>query len=301
VARRARTAALTATALAVLAGLVGCGSDPANLPKSVPTGQPTATAPGSAPPGSGTTAPTTASTGPVTLRFRGLAYDGTPADPDQLTRAAQVMRLRLAALGIASAQVTVVSDGLAITVSAENADQVKDASRVGLLRLRPVEAGPYEPDAQLFPGPDSAQRELLKALDCGAGARADDARGTEIAACDQGKKKFLLGPAIIEGSGITGAEALLDNGSWVIRLTFGRAAVAVWSRYTGLHNTQVSADDPGNAVAFVVDRQILSAPTIQSRITGARTDITGSFDATAARALATAIDSGALPIMLRSS
>jgi preprotein translocase subunit SecD len=299
VARRASTAALIATALA---GLTACGNDPANLPKTVPTGRPTVTAPGSVPPASGTagTAPSTASTGPVTLRFRGLAYDGTPAGPDQLTRAGQVMRARLAALGIASAAVTVVPGGLSITVSGQNADRVKDASRVGLLRLRPVEAGPYDPDAQLFPGPDSAQRALLQALDCGAGPRADDARTTEIAACDQQKKKYLLGPAIIEGTGITGAEAVLDNGTWVIRLTFGRAAVAVWSRYTGLHNAQVSADDPGNSVGFVVDRQILSAPQIQGRITGAQTDVSGNFDGDSARALATAIDSGALPITLSS-
>jgi preprotein translocase subunit SecD len=289
------TAALAALALTALAALAGCGGD---LPKPPPPPPaPTTAAPtGTAPP-TGSTAPT----GPVTLRFRGQAYDGSPAEPDQLTAAARVMRQRLAALGIASASVTVTGDGLAITVSAQNADRVKDASRTGLLRLRPVEAGPYDPDAQLFPGPDSAQRALLQGLDCGVGPRSDDTRATEIAACDQDKNKYLLGPAIIEGSGITAAEAVTDNGTWTIRLRFGRVAQAVWSRYTGIHNAQVSADDPGNAVAFVVDRQILSAPTIQGRITGSQTDVTGSFDGNAARALATALSSGALPITLKSA
>jgi preprotein translocase subunit SecD len=304
VARRVTTAARAAPALAVLAALAtlaACGgTDPGDIPKSIPA-PPTTAAPGGTAQPSGSTAPTTASTGPVTLHFRGQAYDGSPAEPDQLTRAAQVMRQRLAALGIASATVTVTPDGLTITVSAENADRVKDASRTGLLRLRPVEAGPYEPDAQLFPGPDSAQRALLQALDCTKGPRPDDAPRTEVAACDQGKNKFLLGPAIIEGTGITGAEAITDNGTWTIRLTFGKAAQAVWSRYTGVHNAQVNADDPGNAVAFVVDRQILSAPTVQSRITGSQADVTGSFDGDSARALATALSSGALPVTLQPS
>jgi preprotein translocase subunit SecD len=300
VARHVTTAALAALGLAALglAALAGCGgTDPGNIPKSLPPAPTTAAPTGS----QGSAAPTTAGTGPVTLHFRGQTYDGSPAEPDQLSTAAQVMRQRLAALGIASATVTVTPDGLAITVSAANADRVTEASRTGLLRLRPVEAGPYEPDAQRFPGPDSAQRALLQALDCATGPRADDAPRAEIAACDQGKNKFLLGPAIIDGSGISAAEAITDNGTWTIRLTFSAAAQAVWSRYTGIHNAQVNADDPGNSVAFVVDRQILSAPRIQARITGSQTDVTGNFDGDSARSLATALASGALPITLRSA
>ena len=62
--------------------------------------------------------------------------------------------------------------------------------------------------------------------------------------------------------------------------------------------TAVSQPPPQNQIAIVVDRVIISSPTVQSPITTGTGVITGGFSETEAKDLATVLNAGALPVEL---
>lgn len=90
-----------------------------------------------------------------------------------------------------------------------------------------------------------------------------------LATCDEdGAESFVLDRAILGGDDIATATASPDpNGTgWTVQLSFRSAAQAVWSEYTREHVQE--------RVTFTVDGRVVSAPTIQSAITG-ETTVTG--------------------------
>jgi preprotein translocase subunit SecD len=112
-----------------------------------------------------------------------------------------------------------------------------------------------------------------------------------VAACTQdGSAKYLLGPAIIEGTQVADASAGTQQatGEWVVLLDFQNDAEQTWAEYT--------AANVGNNVAFTLDGRVISAPTIQGAITSNPTTITGSFDQESATELANQLRYGALPL-----
>lgn len=143
----------------------------------------------------------------------------------------------------------------------------------------------------------AVQQQALATLDCAA---PDPLRGyadptLPLVACDQdGTAKYVLGPAIIEGTQIAGASAVLNTGGigYVVDLTFDSDAAAIWGRYT---STNV-----GQAVAFVLDGQVVSAPTIEGPIFGP-TQISGQFGQEEAQELAGVLRYGSLPLSFTSS
>jgi preprotein translocase subunit SecD len=113
-----------------------------------------------------------------------------------------------------------------------------------------------------------------------------------------GQTKYVLGPVEITGDAIASATATYNSGSqssvgtgWQIdfRLT-GPGSDAFGEATTRLVNKQL---------AIVVDRQVISAPTVQNPITNGRGVITGSFTEARAKDLATQLNAGALPIELK--
>jgi preprotein translocase subunit SecD len=111
-----------------------------------------------------------------------------------------------------------------------------------------------------------------------------------VAACSEnGRDKFLLGPAILEGTEITDASAGTQptTGEWVVLLDFNSTGQATWAEYT--------AANVGSNVAFTLDGRVVSAPTITSAING-QTTITGQFDQQSAEELANQLRYGALPL-----
>jgi preprotein translocase subunit SecD len=111
-----------------------------------------------------------------------------------------------------------------------------------------------------------------------------------VAACSQdGTVKYLLGPTIIEGTQISNATTGTQptTGEWVVLLNFKSKAAATWATYTAAHTQE--------QVAFTLDGQVVSAPTIQGAITG-QTQITGSFTQATATTLANQLKYGALPL-----
>jgi preprotein translocase subunit SecD len=140
--------------------------------------------------------------------------------------------------------------------------------------------------------------KLTCAPNSGASASLD--KPTEvIASCDQnGGSKYLLAPAIIEGTEIAGASAVAPTSTspqWTVSLDFKSSGQATWARYTSQHNVTATPNDPANNVAFVLDGKTISAPAIQGTING-QTQITGSFTQGDAEDLANVLKYGALPL-----
>ncbi|KGH47751.1 preprotein translocase subunit SecD [Modestobacter caceresii] len=128
-------------------------------------------------------------------------------------------------------------------------------------------------------------------LTCDTTTTEVDQPDSFIAACsDDGAAKFLLGPAVIEGTDVADATSGTDvaTGEWVVNLDFTSAGSAAWAEYT--------TANVGNNVAITLDGRVVSAPTINSAIAGGTTQITGSFDQAAATELANQLRYGALPL-----
>jgi preprotein translocase subunit SecD len=167
----------------------------------------------------------------------------------------------------------------------------------------PADAGPpATPPAGVDPKQYAQALADFDKLTCApnSGASASLDKPTDvIASCDQnGGSKYLLAPAIIEGTEIAGASAVAPTSTspqWTVSLDFKGSGQATWARYTSQHNVTVTPNDPANNVAFVLDGKTISAPAIQGTING-QTQITGSFTQSDAEDLANVLKYGALPL-----
>lgn len=138
----------------------------------------------------------------------------------------------------------------------------------------------------------AAQQTALANLNCGSGfldiLGGFDDPARPLVTCDQaGKAKYLLGAALLDGSSITKAIAAADSnspGRFVINVTFDSAAAKTWADFTAAHI--------GSQTAFVLDGEVLSAPTIDSAITSGATVISGNFTRTQAQQLANTLTGG---------
>ncbi|MDP2774319.1 MAG: protein translocase subunit SecD [Nocardioides sp.] len=104
--------------------------------------------------------------------------------------------------------------------------------------------------------------------------------------------KYLLSKAVIEGTDLESAGAGIPQGQvgWVVDLEIGGVGKEVFSR--------VSSDlvGTGEQFAIVLDGQVISAPTMEGRISNGQAQISGNFTETSANSLATSLKFGALPI-----
>jgi preprotein translocase subunit SecD len=143
----------------------------------------------------------------------------------------------------------------------------------------------------------SVQAAALQALDCAA---TDPLRGYDdptkpLVSCNQeGTEKYVLGPSFLEGTQIATAQASQNTqgAGWVIDVTFKSQGTQIWGDYT--------SKNVGKNVAFTLDGEVVSAPTIQGPIFGT-TQITGQFNQQAAQNLAGVLRYGSLPLSFESS
>jgi preprotein translocase subunit SecD len=141
------------------------------------------------------------------------------------------------------------------------------------------------------------QAAALQVLDCSA---TDPLRGYDdptlpLVSCNQdGTEKYVLGPSFLEGTQISTAQAAQNSqgAGWVIDVTFKSDGAAIWGDYT--------SNNVGKNVAFVLDGEVVSAPTIQGPIFGP-TQITGQFGQAEAQNLAGILRYGSLPLSFESS
>ena len=121
------------------------------------------------------------------------------------------------------------------------------------------------------------------------GTLANNKPCTSITSCPH----YKLGPVQITGDAISKATAQPPDSShpnWWISFQTTSAGSGVLSRVT----TALQ----GKQLAIILDRDVKSAPTVQSPITGGNGEITGSFSQTDAGNLALVLNQGALPVEL---
>ncbi|MGX7829219.1 protein translocase subunit SecD [Actinokineospora sp. 24-640] len=169
-------------------------------------------------------------------------------------------------------------------------------------RQNPKLAPSAGPDgAEVAPDP-TIQQAAMAVLKCGAG-EIDPLVGNDdpklpLAACDQdGIEKFILGPSFLEGTEISTATATLDpqGVGYVVSVSFKPNGADIWSKYTAAHVQE--------RAAFVLDTEVVSAPTIQGAING-DTQITGGeggFSQSEATKLTNVLKYGSLPLSFESS
>ncbi|WP_123029150.1 SecDF P1 head subdomain-containing protein [Mycolicibacterium stellerae] len=259
------------------------------------------------------------------VTFAAQARDGSAPSPDAMAKAARVVETSLADRGMSDVGVAVDANDVIATYPGHglDPDALRDVVGPGdtkKLHIRPVihaipaEAAPPPPSPVPAPPSDPAQvianeRDLrqsteqtiqllglqFQATRCGDDddlAGHDDPNLPLITCSTDGKEVYLLDKSIISGDEITNASSGrdTDRGQYFVELQFDEAAARTWADYTAKHI--------GTQTAFTIDTRVLRAPQIQDQIPGGRTQITGQFDADSARALADALNRGALPLTL---
>ncbi|MCW2677024.1 MAG: secD, partial [Modestobacter sp.] len=124
-----------------------------------------------------------------------------------------------------------------------------------------------------------------------AAATDVDRPGDYVASCStDGAIKYLLGPAVLEGTDVTNAAAgtRSTTGEWIVTLNLNSSGSTAWATFT--------AANVGKQVAISLDNRVVSAPNINSAINGGQTEISGSFNQTTATELANQLKYGALPL-----
>ncbi len=111
----------------------------------------------------------------------------------------------------------------------------------------------------------------------------------------QGTSRYVLGPAGLTGSQIKSANAQLNSGQWSVNLTLTSQGATDWDT---LASQQFHA-----IIGIDLDGQVISAPITQPTQTsftsfGGQVQISGGFTEDQAKALATELNYGALPVKL---
>jgi preprotein translocase subunit SecD len=150
------------------------------------------------------------------------------------------------------------------------------------------------------PGYDSTPVDCATPTEAeGPGCSFEALRDREVVLLDRADQtKYKLGPVELTGDAIDSAAAVFDAGGqalgrgWTIDFTLtDEGSQAFGDVTTGLAGT-------GGQLAIVVDRQVISAPSVNEPITGGTAFIEGSFTETRAKDLATQLNAGALPVEL---
>lgn len=170
-------------------------------------------------------------------------------------------------------------------------------------------AGPAAADLIQATDNNAEYQQLIAALDCTdpvnyTGGRPDDP-AKWLGTCEStGLAKYNLEPAFIQGTNVTGANAVLPQGGvgWVVSLDFdsegARALAEASTRLTSLPECGIDGANPCNAFAIVLDGVVVSAPRFNEPILGGSAQIEGNFTAQEARDLANVLKYGALPVTL---
>ena len=103
-----------------------------------------------------------------------------------------------------------------------------------------------------------------------------------LLSCDQDRQSaYLMDLPILDVNDIESAtSSLVDPQIWIVTITL----------------TADGSANVGKQVAFTLDAEILTAPTIQSAITAPQVQISGNFSEASSKSVAAAIDDGGLPL-----
>ncbi|MCI7551908.1 MAG: protein translocase subunit SecD [Arcanobacterium sp.] len=128
----------------------------------------------------------------------------------------------------------------------------------------------------------------------------DDPQTSSLACDASGAMKYVLGPAPIQGTQLTKASSSpatnqqgTPTGGWAVNMEFNSEGAKSFFDVT---NRIYQLQSPKNQFAIVLDGQVLSAPVPSGPINGGQAQITGSFTAPQAEALANQLSFGSLPL-----
>src|SRR3954447_12377730 len=111
-------------------------------------------------------------------------------------------------------------------------------------------------------------------------------------------QKYLLSAAMIEGSDLDGAQAVVPQNqvNYVVSLDFNGTGTDAFSKISEELVCPSGTVPPCRQFAVVLDGQVISAPTMNSLITNGQAQIEGNFSESSAKSQATSLKYGALPV-----
>jgi len=147
----------------------------------------------------------------------------------------------------------------------------------------------------------AALQEQANTFGCTKAAlgKVDDQANKPLVTCDpQTGEVAVLSPTVIEGTQIKSANAVLDSQSnqWVVALALKGQGKKDFDTITEALFAQVNTNQNASRFAIVLDGEILSAPTTNGHFTDGKSQISGGFTVTSAKALANSLKYGALPL-----
>lgn len=234
-------------------------------------------------------------TGTATAPAGGTTATYTPRSApgdETLRRTADLLRTRAAAAGLKDVRIEVHDGTITAAGPGDTGDRLRQLAVRAELGFRPVlGTGTTVP---------AALQQQYTAYDCRAPVTTPAVPPSDpTVACDTtGPVKYALGAAALTGRDVTSAKASYDpqlGNSWIVNLDLTSAGGARFAQLTGTLSQQLP---PANQIGIMLDRRVLSAPSVSQSITGGKVQITGSFTRAAAEDLAAQISSGALPIEL---
>ena len=106
----------------------------------------------------------------------------------------------------------------------------------------------------------------------------------------EGEQYVVIKKPVVDGKNLTDARVAFENGQPVVSFRFNTIG--------GRQFAETTSEHVGERLAIVLDNEVISAPNIQSPITGGSGIITGNFSTESANDLALLLRSGALPAPL---
>ncbi len=263
-----------------------------------------------------------------------------PAGAAVLAADAAVIRRRVGLLGLQHLQVAVAGQDVLLTGPEPSQGQLAFLTKSGVLMFRPVllvapQAGTsagtgFYGDAaevstatmKLFgklacepgPNPGTVDGSWMASVGYTPAQEQYDDSASQIVSCDAAGTKYALGPAVVEGTQLTGVQVSPQQGStqWVVNLTLdGAAARAFGALTTNQYNTYYAAagsnhnDLALDSTAIVLDGNVQEAPETAGAITSGQVTLSGpqpdGFTKAAAQNLAELLESGSLPASVQIS
>ncbi|MGF6823411.1 preprotein translocase subunit SecD [Microbacterium sp. ZKA21] len=262
-----------------------------------------------------------------------VTEDGSDPTQEQLDQAADIIRQRVDASGVAESDITTEGGrNIVVQIPGEADEETRERIQAAAqLELRPViyttaaatEFTGEDGNATPYPSPDPAanatptveptdssdlswvteklQQEFL-AYDC-ANPQNDPSNAPAdqpLITCDDlGTTKYILGPQELDGNAIDDATSGRDpkSGAWLVQLDLDDDGAGIFGEISQrLYQNKLDGLSPRDQFAFVLDGKVISAPQMNGVILDGRPSISGSFDQESAQALADQLKYGALPL-----
>lgn len=235
-----------------------------------------------------------------------LAPVGQVKSQASLNKAVDIIRNRVDALGVAEPEISRQGDNVVIDLPGVR-DRDKARRLVGKtaeLRFRPVLAllPPLAKTTPTTKATSSSSPSTTTTTQVPNTPLAGDKANATVVlpSRDSGNRKvrYQLGPAAFTGKGVSGAKAEFIGGQngWVVVLSLKDAGEKAFNQ---LAQISFPKAPPQNAVAIVLDGVVQSAPAFQTSNFSGDVQITGNFSETDAKDLATVLNYGALPVVLK--